>query len=150
MLETLDLYSGAFEYSYSNELILLVKADNVQNSYHVKIYDYFDLFISIAYDEINYDLLKKIINHFSHYIKIYEIWYFLTLLNLIISMFLKVQPKIKIMSFSLIMMHSTFLFFLGDPRYSMGAWLLSFIIFIIIFKEIYLPYFKSKIFSAKQ
>tara|TARA_B100000579_G_scaffold209176_1_gene170833 strand:+ start:881 stop:2866 length:1986 start_codon:yes stop_codon:yes gene_type:complete len=137
-------------YIYSNELILLVKADNVQNSYHVKIYDYFDLFISIAYDEINYDLLRKIINHFSHYIKIYEIWYFLTLLNLIISMFLKVQPKIKIMSFSLIMMHSTFLFFLGDPRYSMGAWLLSFIIFIIIFKEIYLPYFKSKIFSAKQ
>ena len=47
----------------------------------------------------------------------------------------------------LIFMHLTYLFFLGDPRYSMGCWLLSFIVLIYSCKIIYFPYLKAKFFQ---
>ena len=74
----------------------------------------------------------------------------ITLLNLFLAVLINKNDKLRFFSMSLIIMHSTFLLFLGDPRYSMGAWLLSFIVFINMSKEVYYPYLSNKIFSAKQ
>lgn len=135
-------------YFYSGEFTLLVKLDNVQNSYQIKFVDYLNLIGSLPdFDE---QLLIKIINHISHYIKIYELWFIIILINLFITLFINIDKKTKNLSLSLIVMHLTYLFFLGDPRYSMGTWLISFLVFIKIFKEKYLLYFNNKIFSAKQ
>ena len=135
-------------YFYSGEFTLLVKLENVQNSYQIKFVDYLNLIGSIT----NFDerLFIKIINHISHYIKIYEFWFIIVLINLFISLFINIDKKTKNLSLSLIAMHLTYLFFLGDPRYSMGTWLISFLVFIKIFKEKYSLYFNNKIFSAKQ
>ena len=137
-------------YIYGKELVLLVKTENIQSSMHIKIFDYIKLikFIFIS-DGENFNTLK-IFNHLNHYIKFYEIWFIVTLLNLFLAVLINKNEKLRFFSLSLIIMHSTFLMFLGDPRYSMGAWLLSFIVFINMFKEVYYPYFSSKIFSAKQ
>ena len=128
-------------YIYGNEIVLLVKSENVQNSYHVRIGDYLLLFKTFLQFEVNFELLQKILNHLTHYIKFYEFWFLIVLLNLVIVLFTNHQIKLKILALSLLFMHSTFLLFLGDPRYSMGCWLISFIIFIFTFKPIYLSYF---------
>ena len=132
-------------YIYSNEIILLIENQNIDNSLHVTFDDYINLIKSLNISEN-----MGIFNHLKHYIKIYEIWFFIILLNLFFIFNLKLDIKIKILSFSLIFMHFSFLFFLGDPRYSMGAWLLSFIVFVNVFFNIYYPYLSNRIFSAKQ
>ena len=137
-------------YVYGNEYVLLVKTENVQNSYHVKLSDYLLLFKNFFQFHIDLDLLYKILNHIEHYIKIYELWFMIILLNLVVVLFTNHQIKLKILAFNLLLMHGTFLFFLGDPRYSMGCWLISFIIFIFTFKSIYYSYFfylKAKFFQ---
>ena len=134
-------------YIYSEELVFLVKTDNIQNSYHIKLNDYIYLFKSLLEFNFNYELFYKIKKHLIHYIKIYEFWFFVTLLNLLFILFCKIEIKIKIFSISLIFMHLTYLFFLGDPRYSMGCWLLSFIVLIYSCKIIYFPYLKAKFFQ---
>ncbi len=137
-------------YVYSNEFVLLIKSENIQNSLHIKLDDYLGLFLSLLNFDLENTNFTKILNHLNHYIKIYEIWFMIVLLNLFISLLVNIHIKIKILSFSLIIIHISYFFFLGDPRYSMGTWLLSFFIFLIIFDKIYLPYFKRRIFSAKQ
>lgn len=137
-------------YIYGNELVLLVKTENIQNSMHIKIFDYIKLIKFFFVDDSEFYNTSKIFNHLNHYIKYYEIWFMITLLNLFLAILINKNEKLRFFSLSLIIMHSTFLFFLGDPRYSMGAWLLSFIVFINMSKEIYYPYLSNKIFSAKQ
>ena len=137
-------------YIYSSEFVLLIKSENIQNSLHIKFDDYLNLFFSLSNFNLENTNYIKVSKHLNHYIKIYEIWFIIVLLNLFISLLVNIDMKIKILSFSLIIMHISYLFFLGDPRYSMGTWLISFFIFLIIFDKIYLPYFKSRIFSAKQ
>lgn len=123
----------------------MIENQNIDNSLHVTFDDYINLIKSLNISEN-----MGIFNHLKHYIKIYEIWFFIILLNLFFIFNLKLDIKIKILSFSLIFMHFSFLFFLGDPRYSMGAWLLSFIVFVNVFFNIYYPYLSNRIFSAKQ
>ena len=134
-------------YIYSEELVFLVKTDNIQNSYHIKLNDYIYLFNSLLDLNFDYELFYKIKKHLFNYIKIYEFWFFVTLINLLFILFCKIAIKIKIFSISLIFMHLTYLFFLGDPRYSMGCWLLSFIVLIYSCKIIYFPYLKAKFFQ---
>jgi len=136
-------------YVYSNEIVLLVKNTSLANNLQINLHDYFEFFInffSINQNDINYN---KVIKHISHYIKIYEVWFMIVLLNLFIVFLFKIHAKFKILSISLIIMHSTFLFFKGDPRYSMGTWLLSFIVFIYMFKEIYFPLIKKNFLIKK-
>lgn len=128
-------------YYFSNQIVLMT--DDVNVLYHVKINDYFTYFNLLLQKDSDAALTEKIINHLKHYIKIYEIWFMIILLNLFVVIFLKYSPKIKILTFACILMHSTFLFFLGDPRYSMGVWLLSFLIFIHTFGEFYYPRLKN-------
>ena len=134
-------------YIYADELVFLVKTDNVQNSYQVKITDYFYLFGSVLNLNFNYEIFDKVKIHLFHYVKIYEFWFIITLINLIFTIFFKINIKIKIFSISLIFMHLTYFFFLGDPRYSMGCWLLSFIILIYSYKIIYHPFLRAKLFQ---
>ncbi len=137
-------------YIYANELVILVKIQNIQNSMHVEFFDYIKLFSSFFSNDVDNFNYTKILNHLNHYIKFYEVWFMITLLNLFLVFLFKLDIKIYFFSLSLIIMHTTFLLFLGDPRYSMGAWLLSFIVLIYMFNKVYYPYFKSRIFSAKQ
>lgn len=132
-------------YIYGNEFVLLIKSDNFQNSYHVKISDYFLLFKSVFQLNPDFELLEKVLKHLNHYIKFYELWFLLTLLNLIFVVFSNFIIKLRILAFCLLLMHSTFFFFLGDPRYSMGTWLSTFIVFIATFKSIYYSRFFLKV-----
>ncbi len=131
---------------YSNEFVFLVERGNIDNSQKIKISDYLLLFKSIFSENFQLDLLKKIYHHFRNYIKLYEFWFILTLINLIVVLFSKFDIKFRILSLSLLLMHGTFLLFLGTPRYSMGTWLISFLVFIYAFNTFYLPYLKAKFF----
>ncbi len=133
-------------YIYSNEFVFLVQTSNVDNSQIIKISDYWVLLKSIFSENFHLELLKKIYHHLRGYIKFYEFWFILTLLNLIVVLFSKFDIKFRILSLSLLLMHSTFFLFLGSPRYSMGAWLISFLVFIYSFNTFYLPYLKAKFF----
>ena len=137
-------------YIYGNDIVLIVKSENVQNSYHVKINDYFLLLKDFFQPEINTEIFNKITNHLKHYVKIYEFWFFIVLFNLFFVLFKNYHIKIKILTLSTLLMHSTYLLFLGDPRYSMGCWMVSFVIFIFTFKSNYYPcfyYLKAKFFQ---
>jgi len=132
-------------YIYSDEIVMLVKSQSFENGLRININDYINFFSSLflnTHDKENY---FKISQHISHYIKIYEFWFLIILLNLFVVFLFKINLKMKIFSFSLILMHLTYLFFLGDPRYSMGTWMLSFVVFIFMFKEKYYFFFKKKI-----
>ncbi len=136
-------------YVYSNEFVLLVKNTSLVNNLQINLHDYFEFFSNLFLsnqNELNYN---KVIKHISHYIKIYELWFMIILLNLFTVFFFKIHSKFKILSISLILMHSTFLFFKGDARYSMGTWTLSFIVFIYMFKEIYYPFIKKNFLIKK-
>ena len=85
-------------YIYGNEIVLLVKSENVQNSYHVRLGDYLLLFKTFLQFEVNFELLQKILNHLTHYIKFYEFWFLIVLLNLVIVLFTNHQIKLKILS----------------------------------------------------
>jgi hypothetical protein len=132
-------------YIYSNEITLLVKTTSLENNLQINYHDYIEFFLSFfSNNEKNIDY-TKILLHLSHYIKIYEFWFLIILINLFFVIFFKIDLKLKILSLSLILMHTTFLFFKGDPRYSMGTWLLSFIIFLYMFKKKYYFFFKKKL-----
>ena len=136
-------------YVYSNEFVLLVKNTSLENNLQINLQDYFEFFsniLSINQNDLNYN---KVIKHFSHYIKIYEVWFAIILINLFVVFFFKIHSKFKILSISLIIMHSSFLFFKGDPRYSMGAWFLSFFVLIYMFSEIYYPLIKKNFLVKK-
>jgi hypothetical protein len=134
---------------YSNEIVLLVKTQSIENGLHLNYNNYIRLFLSIFIDNSSDVDYIKISKHINHYIKIYELWFAVILLNLFFVFRFKIDLKMKIFSLSLISMHMTYLFFWGDPRYSMGTWLLSFIVFIYMFKEKYFLYLKNKFFLKK-
>ena len=136
-------------YIYSNEIVLLVKSQSFENGLRINYTNYINFFSSFFSSNSDIANDVKIFEHISHYIKIYELWFIIVLLNLFFIFLFKINLKLKIFSLSLILMHITYLFFLGDPRYSMGTWMLSFIVFIFIFKEKYKFFLKDKVFIIK-
>ena len=134
-------------YFYSNELIFLVERSNINASQKIYISDYLFLLNSIFISKFDFMLMNTVLDHSKNYIKYYEIWFMIIALNLFVPFFIKTDVKIKILSLSSILMHFTFLLFLGSPRYSMGAWLTSFLIFIYVANHYYYPYLKSKFFQ---
>jgi hypothetical protein len=139
-------------YYFSNQLVLMT--DEVNALYHITVNDYLVYFNFFSQNNIDPTSTKAILNHLTHYIKIYEVWFMIILANLFVVLFLNFPFKIKILTSACILMHLTFLFFLGDPRYSMGVWLLSFFIFIHTFSKIYYPnlrkfYYKNEVISKK-
>ena len=133
-------------YLYSNELIFLVERSNINISQKIHISDYLFLLKSIFIGKFDFELMSTILDHLKNYIKYYEIWFIIIVLNLFVPFFVNSDLKIKILSLSSILMHLTFLLFLGSPRYSMGVWLTSFLIFIYVANHYYAPYLKSKFF----
>ena len=134
-------------YFYSNEIVFLVERSNIEDTQKINISDYYLLFKSIFTQEFKFEILANIMQHSKFYIKYYEIWFMIVFINLLITFFIKVDIKIKILSLSLVLMHLTFLLFLGTPRYSLGAWLISFLIFIYVANHYYFPYLKLKFFQ---
>ena len=134
-------------YFYSNELIFLVERSNINVSQKIYISDYLFLLKSIFINKFDFMLMNTVLDHSKNYIKYYEIWFMIIGLNLFVPFFIKADVKIKILSLSSILMHLTFLLFLGSPRYSMGAWLTSFLIFIYVANHYYYPYLKLKFFQ---
>jgi len=132
---------------YSGEFAFLVTKANLDYNKIISISDYLFFLKSIFIGEFNYEILFKIIHHFRSYIKPYEFWFMITLINLFAIFFLKISNKIKILSVSLLFMHSTYFLFLGNPRYSQGAWMLSFIILIYSSCHYYYPFLKVKFFQ---
>ena len=129
---------------YSNEITLIIKNAGLENNFKVGYKEYIEFFLSFFSNNENNLDHTKILLHLNHYIKIYELWFLIILLNLFFVFLFKIDLKLKFFSLSLILMHTTFLFFLGDPRYSMGTWMLSFIVFLYMFKEKYYFFIKKK------
>ena len=125
----------------------MVQRSNIEETQKINISDYYILFKSIFVEEFKFKILANIMHHSKFYIKYYEIWFMIIFLNLLITLFIKIDIKIKILSLSSILMHLTFLLFLGTPRYSLGAWVISFLIFIYVANHFYLPYLKLKFFQ---
>lgn len=134
-------------YFYSNEIVFLVERGNIEGSQKIKVLDYWLLLKSIFSGDFQMELFMKIYNHFRNYIKYYEFWFIITFINLLIVLLFKFDIKFKILSLSLLLMHCTYLLFLGTPRYSMGTWLISFLVFIYAFNYCYYPFLKAKFFQ---
>ncbi len=132
---------------YSGEFALLVTKSNLDYNQVMSISDYLILFKSILEGNLNYEIMAKIIHHLRSYIKPYEIWFMITLINLVVVLFLDLSKKIKILSISTLLMHSTYFLFLGNPRYSLGTWLISFMILIYSTYFYYYPFLKVKFFQ---
>lgn len=132
---------------YSGEFAFLVTKSNLDYNKIISISDYFILLKSIFTGNFNFEIFNKMIHHIRSYIKPYEIWFMITLINLVVVLYLNLSKKIKILSFSLLLMHSTYFLFLGNPRYSLGTWMISFIILLYSIYYYYYPFLKVKFFQ---
>lgn len=146
--------SLVFLYTFHNiyfdkKFTLLVDSQNILNSMKVSINDYKNFFINIFnINSENYFYLK-IVKHLETFIKYYEFWFVVVLINNFYLLFeKKIESTIKIYSLALFVQLLTFLFFLGDPRYSMGFWIVSLILlFYSLNKK---DYFIRRVFSNQQ
>ncbi len=139
----------AHNYYYSGKFILFVVEDNLKYNLRINFSDYLIMLKSIFEENFNSEIMMKIVHHLRTYIKPYEFWFIITLLNLPIVIFLRLNDKITILSLSLLLMHSTYLFFQGVPRYSLGVWLISFIVLIYSIYHFYYPLIKAKFLKLK-
>ena len=131
---------------YSGEFAFLVTKANLDYNKIISISDYLILIKSIFIGDFNFEILNKMIHHLRTYIKPYEFWFMITLINLLPVLYLNISIKIKILSISLLLMHSTYFLFLGNPRYSLGTWMISFTILIYSSYYYYYPFLKAKFF----
>ena len=59
----------------------------------------------------------------------------------------KIDYEYKIITLSLLIGHSVFIFYEGVPRYTYGLWFLSFIMMLVFIKEkTYIPLLMTKIY----
>ena len=106
--------------------------------------DYIILLISFFKLNIDLTLLKKIIAHISGEIKIYEIWYHLSIFSTIyIAINKKNDKMIKLISWTALSMLSLILFYHVGGRYSYLTWTLCLIVFCFWVKNILFPLLKK-------
>ncbi|MEC8099866.1 MAG: hypothetical protein VX089_01485 [Pseudomonadota bacterium] len=107
--------------------------------------DYVIFVISLL--KLNFDMSvwNKITSHISGEIKIYEVWYHLSIFSVLYVMVKKnIDPIIRIISWAAFAMLCLILFYHVGGRYSYITWTLCLIVFFYWLKNIFIPYLKKK------
>ena len=106
--------------------------------------DYLNLLISILRLNVDTVLGKKIVSHINGEIKLYEIWYFVSIFSCIYCTFRKKIPTIiRFISISGLSLISMLFFYHVGGRYSYLSWTLTLIIFLYCMKEFLFPLIKE-------
>ena len=80
---------------YSGEFAFLVTKANLDYNKIISISDYLILIKSIFIGDFNFEILNKMIHHLRTYIKPYEFWFMITLINLLPVLYLNISIKLK-------------------------------------------------------
>ena len=76
---------------YSGEFAFLVTKANLDYNKIISISDYLILIKSIFIGDFNFEILNKMIHHLRTYIKPYEFWFMITLINLLPVLYLNIS-----------------------------------------------------------
>ena len=129
---------------FTNKFIPLTIAAYKTGNLGASPSDYFILFKSLLTFSLDLGVLKKIINHVKGEIKLYEIWYHL---SIAISIFYAVKKNspfiIRCLAISSLSLISLLLFYHIGGRYSYLSWTLSLIVLSYWYKADFLPYIKK-------
>ena len=130
---------------FGQRLILLTEASTIKENLRVPpsflIFTIYEMFkFNIIYENWN-----VIFNNLKTWINYYEFWLMLIYANLWIGLFRKNNDFIfKILCFSLICSHFTYIFYAGDHRYTYGLWTLCLLIFFRDISDFYYPRYLMK------
>ena len=106
--------------------------------------DYIVLLESILSFNINLLILKKIINHIHGEIKLYEVWYHLSIIvNVYYAVIRKSPFIIRCIALSSLSLICLLLFYHVGGRYSYLSWTLSLIVLSYSIKNDFLPFLKK-------
>ena len=131
-------------YYFTNKFIPLTIAAYKDWNLGAKPTEYLELIMSILHFEINYSLLNKISNHIEGEIKLYELWYHLSIISCIYYVFKKNAPeKIRLLSCAALSMISLILFYHVGGRYSYLTWTLALFVISFFMKDYLVPIFIS-------
>ena len=125
---------------FGQKFILLTEASTIKENLRVPpsfliftIYEFFKF-------NIIYENWSIIFNNLKTWINYYEIWLILIYANLWVGLLRKNNAFIfRIICFSLICSHFTYVFYAGDHRYTYGLWTLCLLIFFRDIGEFYYP-----------
>ena len=125
---------------FGQKFILLTEASAIKENLRVPpsfliftIYEFFKF-------NIIYENWSIIFNNLKTWINYYEIWLMLIYANLWVGLLRKNNAFIfRIICFSLICSHFTYVFYAGDHRYTYGLWTLCLLIFFRDIGEFYYP-----------
>ncbi len=106
--------------------------------------DYIILFKSLFTLNLDLVVFKKIINHIHGEIKLYEVWYHLSIIACINYSLRRESPLIiRCVSLSALSLISLLLFYHVGGRYSYLSWTLSLIVLLYSIKNDFLPFYKK-------
>ena len=133
-----------FDNYFTNKFIPLTIAAYKDWNLGAKPSEYLELIMSILHFEINYSLLNKISNHVGGEIKLYELWYHISIISCIYYVFKKNAPeKVKLLSYAALSMISLILFYHVGGRYSYLTWTLALFVTSFFIKDYLVPIFVS-------
>ena len=140
---SLVLIMPLHNFIFTNKFIPLTIAAYKTGNLGASPSDYFILFKSLLTFSLDLGVLKKIINHVKGEIKLYEIWYHL---SIAISIFYAVKKNspfiIRCLAISSLSLISLLLFYHVGGRYSYLSWTLSLIVLSYSIKNDFLPFIK--------
>ena len=127
-------------YVFGNKFVPLTIAAYKDWNLGTKPSDYFNLIKSIFIFDFDTYTLNKIIAHLGGEIKIYEIWYHM---SLIITIYMAINTKtkysIRAIALAAISLQTMTLFYHVGGRYGYLTWTLTLIVFLVWVKEYFLP-----------
>ncbi len=140
---SLTLSIPIHNYYFSNTFVPLTIAAYKDWNLGAKPSDYFNLIVSILSLKIDLVLWNKIIEHINGEIKLYEIWYHLSIFSCLFYTLKRKTPSIiRFISISALSLISMLFFYHVGGRYSYLAWTLSLIILAYWMRNFILPSLK--------
>ena len=141
---SLVLIMPIHNYIFTNKFIPLTIAAYKDWNLGARPSDYFKLFKSLLTLSLDFNILKKIIDHIHGEIKIYEVWYHLSIAISLLYAFKKNSPFIiRCLSISSLSLISLLLFYHVGGRYSYLSWTLSLMVLSYWYKANFLPFIKK-------
>ena len=141
---SLTLLIPIHNYYFSNTFVPLTIAAYKDWNLGATPSDYLNLAISILNLSFNFVLWDKIISHINDEIKLYEVWYHLSIFACIFCIFKKKTPSIiKFISISGLGLVSMLFFYHVGGRYSYLSWTLTLIVLAYWTKNFLLPKIKE-------
>lgn len=141
---SLVLIMPIHNYIFTNKFIPLTIAAYKDWNLGARPSDYFKLFKSLFTLSLDFNILKKIIDHIHGEIKLYEVWYHLSIAINLLYAFKKNSPFIiRCLSISSLSLISLLLFYHVGGRYSYLSWTLSLMVLSYWYKANLFPFIKK-------